>query len=112
MRVKILSGKQTGQVVDVEQTEGEIMVAHQFAELVTETVFATLESHHSAPVVREAALTAPIAAADTDGGTLVDVEDDDAIAEKPEPEDTVPARVRRRQAKPKATPPASRRKRR
>ena len=103
MRVKILSGNQTGQVVDVDQTEGEIMVGHQFAELAPPEVDVPLDET-PAPATDPAPIP--------DGGTLVDVEDDDAIAEKPEPEDTVPARVRRRQAKPKATPPASRRKRR
>ena len=91
MRVTILQGKQTGHIQDVDPIEGENLIATGFAEL--------------APPIAD-----PVP--DAEGGSLVDEDGDDAISEKSDPDDAVPARVRRRTAKPKATSPASRRKRR
>ena len=94
MRVKILQGKQTGQVVDVCQSEGENLLTTGFGEL-------------APPQTAPAADPAPVA--EPEGGSLVD-DDDDAIA--PAVEEAIPARVRRRRAVPKPAPAARRRKRR
>jgi len=96
MRVRILVGHQTGQVLDVCQSEGENMLTTGFAELARPD-----------PVVISS--TAAVADVEpTRGDTLADAEEDAVVAPEPEPE-PVPARVRRRKKTTTSETPARKR---
>jgi len=101
MRVRILSGNQTGALEEVSASEGEHLLMSGLAELAPPE---STPVPDPAPVV-----AAPVVAAS--GASLTDDDTHEAAPEAPEPQ-PIPARVRRRSAPQKAAPATTRRKRR